>query len=247
MPLLAWSLLRLRSATRRTLLLAAIIGLTAAQEATNWFLAPRIGMSLLGSFQFFAVGILAADVYVNEVGERPRVSPAWDLAFLVALGAFVGTSQAAPGGAGVALVIACGLLLAGALCGRRTRAVLRTPWIVVVGGMCYSIYLVHYQLWRGMWRATRPLVVPGLGFTTNVIVQLAIALPVILTASALVFTFIERPCMRRDWPERAIARLRRIRLSQVDRSVGPAIELSGDGRVRPAIELSGDGGPSRPT
>jgi peptidoglycan/LPS O-acetylase OafA/YrhL len=246
MPLLAWSLLRLRPATRRMILVVAIVGLTAVQEATDVFLAPPIGMSLLGSFQFFAVGILAADVYANELDERPRVSHSWDLAFLIALGAFVGTSQAAPGGSGVALVIACSLLLTGALCGRGTRTVLRTPWIVVVGGMCYSIYLVHYQLWRGMWRATRTLVVPGLGFAPNVVIQLAVALPAILAASALVFAFIERPCMRRDWPERAIARLRRIRPPE-DRRASATVELSVDRRVRAAVELSGEGGPSHRT
>ena len=229
MPVLAWSLLRLRPATRRVVLVAVIVALTGLQEASEWFLAPRIAMSLLGSFQFFAVGILAADVYANELGERPRVSRGWDLAFLVGLAMFVGTSHAAPGGSGVGLVIACGLLLTGALRGRRARAVLRTPWIVVVGGMCYSIYLVHYQLWRGAWRATRSLVLPGLGFAPNVIVQLAIALPVILAASAIVFVFIERPCMRRDWPERALTRLRKLRLPEVDRRVPSAVELSGEG------------------
>ena len=206
MPLLAWGLLRMRPTTRRVALLAVVVAMPIAQQLTDVFATPRLGMSLIGSLQFFAIGIWAADLFVTA--PPAEGSSRWDLAFVVGLVPFLVIREAVPGGLPVALTPACAVLLLGALRGRRVRAALRTPWIVVVGGMCYSIYLLHYQLVRGLWRWTRPFVVPALGVVPNLLVQVAIHVTLVLVVSGLFFALIERPCMRRDWPQRAIARWR---------------------------------------
>jgi peptidoglycan/LPS O-acetylase OafA/YrhL len=71
--------------------------------------------------------------------------------------------------------------------------------------MCYSIYLIHFQLIRLLWRGTDQFVKGGLGGA--LLLQLLLIVPLILLASAVFFVVIERPCMQRDWPRKLTARL----------------------------------------
>ncbi len=76
---------------------------------------------------------------------------------------------------------------------------MRTNWIYLIGGMCYSIYLLHYAMLhvvvRIIIKITRFEV-----YTTNLLFQLLTSLPIVLIISAMFFVLIEKPCMDKDWP-----------------------------------------------
>jgi peptidoglycan/LPS O-acetylase OafA/YrhL len=83
---------------------------------------------------------------------------------------------------------------------------LSNRWIATIGGMCYSIYLVHYPIFVLLGRHL-PVedLQPDLAFA----VTCALLLPIGLLASAVFFVLVERPCMDPAWPEHARARVRR--------------------------------------
>jgi peptidoglycan/LPS O-acetylase OafA/YrhL len=87
------------------------------------------------------------------------------------------------------------------------RRVLGNRWIATVGGMCYSIYLLHYPVLLFIGHRTAGLtrtvgIVPYLAF------QFLVTVPIVLVVSTGFFMLIERPCMDPRWPRHLVARLR---------------------------------------
>jgi peptidoglycan/LPS O-acetylase OafA/YrhL len=76
------------------------------------------------------------------------------------------------------------------------------PWITAIGGMCYSIYLIHYEVISAVGRVTKR-------FGEQLPNPVYLALQFVLVGIAIVvvcgtyFVLLEKPCMRRDWPQRA--------------------------------------------
>lgn len=84
---------------------------------------------------------------------------------------------------------------------RAPQVILRNTWLATIGGMCYSIYLLHFPLISFVGRETLSL---GQRTTPHMhlAVQAIVVLPVVLVASAVYFFLIERPCMDRRWPQK---------------------------------------------
>jgi peptidoglycan/LPS O-acetylase OafA/YrhL len=99
------------------------------------------------------------------------------------------------------------LLAVAAFRGPWTNRVLTTPWLTTLGGMCYSIYLLHNPLLGAALSVTSRLAPTG-RWALDLLAQLALTLPVVLVPAALYFLLVERPCMQRDWPRRLLARVR---------------------------------------
>jgi peptidoglycan/LPS O-acetylase OafA/YrhL len=209
MPLLAL-LFKIRDPATRRLSLLPI-----AMVAVGWQALVPIGMgplsaTLLHYLQFFLAGLLLADLFVTEWSERPRTHPRWDLAALASIGLLF-TASIAPKNLMVQSIVlpaaAMGMILGG-LRGPLTRRILTNRWIVTVGGMCYSIYLLHYPVLLILGRWMKSWV--GIGGGVGILVQLLVCVPVLLALSVAFFVLVERPCMEPDWPSRLGAALRRL-------------------------------------
>jgi peptidoglycan/LPS O-acetylase OafA/YrhL len=129
---------------------------------------------VLNSLQFFLAGLLLADVYVIEWGNQ---SPA------------LRTGAIAWGD----LVWLVGWPLLAWL--------MRIPLIVTIGGMCYSIYLLHNTVLQGVGRPIIPIL-PTQHTTLSMFMCTLLLVPPVLIVCGLYFRLIERPCMRPDWPRR---------------------------------------------
>jgi peptidoglycan/LPS O-acetylase OafA/YrhL len=73
------------------------------------------------------------------------------------------------------------------------------PVIYVIGGMCYSIYLIHYAFLHLYVKWTKVLWVEGIGYTGNFGIQVLVGVPLVLIVSAIFFRYFERPFMDKDW------------------------------------------------
>jgi peptidoglycan/LPS O-acetylase OafA/YrhL len=71
--------------------------------------------------------------------------------------------------------------------------------IFTLGGMCYTLYLLHYPLIHLIGRYTKQLSV-GDSFLINYFIQAIIILPVIFGIASIYFLLIEKPCMNKNWP-----------------------------------------------
>jgi peptidoglycan/LPS O-acetylase OafA/YrhL len=71
-------------------------------------------------------------------------------------------------------------------------------WLATIGGMCYSIYLLHNYVIAAAGFVTEPLG-QSATFTVRLLVQIALMSPIVLVVGALYFRLVERPFMNPDW------------------------------------------------
>jgi peptidoglycan/LPS O-acetylase OafA/YrhL len=73
------------------------------------------------------------------------------------------------------------------------------PFIYIIGGMCYSIYLIHYAFLHLSVKLTKLLWIEGLSYMGNLAIQVLVGVPSVLLVSAVFFINFERPFMDKDW------------------------------------------------
>lgn len=195
-----------RAWLRRALLIAIIASATPLQRAflPGWHgsqIAGGINLSILAYIQFFLVGLLVADFYVDGWERIPHTwwwdaisIPLWLILFWLRLDAFRFLGP---------LILP--ILFVGAFKGTFIRAILRNPAINTIGGMCYSIYLTH----RTTILVIQLLLVRlHLGFLFWLALSLLVVAPLSVAVGAVYFLLIERPCMDPCWPNKLIAIVR---------------------------------------
>jgi peptidoglycan/LPS O-acetylase OafA/YrhL len=69
--------------------------------------------------------------------------------------------------------------------------------ITIIGGMCYSIYLLHLLIMSGVSKGILEL--PLLNGVMGVVIYAVLLIAAVLIFSAIFYRFIEQPCMSRDW------------------------------------------------
>lgn len=206
-PLLARVFTIASRAYRRGILVSAAV---AAAGLQNAFLSESVGraeLSLLNFIQYFLLGFLFADVYMTDWLESPRRdSRRWDAVALVGWPALLFVDLATDVGRWV-LPPLLFVLFCATFRGRIAGGLLRLRVLTTIGGMCYTIYLLHYPLMSMMSRLTGRMTAGPYG--VDLVLQSAIVLPVLLVVSGIFFLAVERPCMDPDWVGKAWRRLRR--------------------------------------
>jgi peptidoglycan/LPS O-acetylase OafA/YrhL len=173
---------------RRTVLTVAVLLLSAFGLWLNGHY--RSDHSLLGTAQFFVAGFLLADLYTLDFPAPGSRSYLWDL---VAVGGWF--LVLATNKEWWNLMMPLGLVAVywSAFAGRLVNHLFRSTMTSVIGGMCYSIYLIHQQI---------------IGVVAIVVHHtLAVWIVSILVISIccpIFFLLVERPCMNHDWPIRLV-------------------------------------------
>jgi peptidoglycan/LPS O-acetylase OafA/YrhL len=85
--------------------------------------------------------------------------------------------------------------------GTWSKASLGLPWIALIGGACYSIYLVHLPVIHATAQILSKFVVLG-SLGEAWVVSWAVLIPIALLAGMLFYALVERPCMDPRWPEK---------------------------------------------
>jgi peptidoglycan/LPS O-acetylase OafA/YrhL len=203
---------------------AVIVAIALAATALQWaYVVPgmRSYLTILRFLQFFLVGYLLADVYLSSDPDAPR-SFAWDLVSVAGWPLlFWMWSERGPMLPGLpapresllaalAFPVLAFFLYRAAFRGRITNVLITNPWVATIGGMCYSIYLLHNPALGMILSATRGIA-PFHSYAPDLLLQLAIAAPLVLVPSAVFFALIEKPCMHKDWPRRLVTWVQSLR------------------------------------
>lgn len=185
---------------RRLLLVGSIFGFISLQQLFGWLALPY-KLSLLGQLQHFLVGFLMADLYLAQwqagAGKQRRLL---DFAAVLAFFTLCFT-WSEEWGKNIVFALALILLFWAGLRARAFNAFLRNPWIAAIGGMCYTIYLIHLPLIEGLIRFSRYLKWTN-WFGANLLLQAVVVLPAVLAVSAIFFLLLEKPFMDKHWPAR---------------------------------------------
>ena len=211
---------------RRAMLLALGIG-AAALDFGLLRMGVDAGLTLLRFLPFFVVGLVVADVFVADWHEAPKLGRGWSwlavvgcagMLLLVRTGFWtpdlLNTVVASPRllTGDLLLAVCVAMLIVGVMRGRWANRALRWRPLVLIGGMCYTIYLYHQSIYHvlGHWTAARW---SGLPYGGYVVVQALVLLVGCVAVSAVLFVLFEKPFMYPDWPAKARALLTRRRLA----------------------------------
>jgi peptidoglycan/LPS O-acetylase OafA/YrhL len=167
----------------------------------------RIALSILGYLQFFLMGFLLADIYLTDWNQSPTRGFYWDAVALAGwplLFVMLRYQVAAHWVFPYAIL----LLYCATFRGRITNYIFTNPWITAIGGMCYSIYLIHYEVISLVARFTKRIAL-GYWYWLDLSIQMLIVGLAIVFICGIYFVILEKPCMRRDWPRRLWSYLRR--------------------------------------
>ena len=199
----------IRHVTTRRLAMALVIlaSILWSYYAKGWIEDIHMRKSLLNNLHYFLTGFLLADVYLNEWQRKARLEWLNDVLGLIALPLLWYGTKLYPANA-VAFIVGICLLFLAAFRGKLFRTFFQNPWVVTIGGMCYTIYLLHYALFALVMKFTTQVGI-GTAYLPNYLLQCLLVLPMLLIASALYFRYFERPFMRKDWPQRVMQRIRR--------------------------------------
>jgi peptidoglycan/LPS O-acetylase OafA/YrhL len=199
-PLIA-HVYKLRYRALRYLLYIAAMVLAAGWQ--HYHYSETWKLFLPSYLQFFIVGFFLADIYVDYWDGKPLVR--WYGDFCSAIGWTSMMCLLLMGGAWKALLpLSILTAYAGAFTGKWTKMSLSNPYIVTIGGMCYTIYLYHYSIIIVMSRLTF-LVQMGHSFLCRLLEQIVLLGSIVLACSFLLFALFERPFMDKRWPQRLLA------------------------------------------
>ncbi len=198
---------------RRGMLISVILALP-------WIQAPHFTWTyyLFYYIQYFLTGILLADFYLKRpAAGLPPVAASLAGGLLLSLllayphiqtHLLQGETQKIWYATFFPVVI--GLFYYVVLTNSFWKRAFSLKWITVIGGMCYSIYLVHQPILSVMMK----LLIHRSYFDSyplDLLLVTVICLPVVLTGGGIFFLLIEKPCMNPQWPAQLLARIRPVR------------------------------------
>ncbi len=186
-----------------------LVGIIAFAVSEHFLKLPF--RSILNYIEFFLVGLLLADIFVLR---KPVEKSSW-LASLMGMGLLllflsIRSTEFKDFRTKLFLefVELTGIFtLYYLILMRKALPFLSYTWITNLGGMCYSIYLLHVPILSVFGNA-----IVRKQFSTNALVNIGIysivLLGITLGASIVYFLLIERPCMDKDWPKKLMSRIR---------------------------------------
>ncbi len=230
-PALALLLCAGRRAIRRKSILLIAVTLMALQ--VSGMVTTKHAYAFLGSFlQFFLLGWLLADVYVVDWRMDPTTRRSWDLLSVTLIPMLLVGLATVPM---FEQVFAPWVVFGIGYCafrGALTHRLLSTTWVALVGGMCYSIYLIHYPIFVLLHGILAPIT--NLPPPLALIAGSVVLIPPVVVVSALFFLAVERPFMDPAWWDRLVMRVRASQARHASTPAAPAMEL---------VEGSGSGSP----
>jgi len=159
---------------------------------------PVLAASLLAYLPFFLSGIVVCDLAVANNFWKNCRSTTWDVIGIVALVAAY-SIPTSPVWTSAAMPILFGIAVTAAFRGTSMASWMSLPWLTAIGGMCYTIYLLHIPLIYLFGHVVTPAMILQNPALNVVICLLILPIPVLVSCS-LFFLAIEKPCMNKHWP-----------------------------------------------
>jgi peptidoglycan/LPS O-acetylase OafA/YrhL len=190
---------------RRGLNISFILVLMLMQQYFKWYLPP-FSLSILGHLHYFLIGFMVADLYTCGWASI-RKSKIYDIVAVLALVGLIGLwSWGFEFINRLAVVICLFVFFIAAFKGNLINRLITNRWIMAIGGMCYTIYLIHLPFAEFFIVLSKHLTFTRY-YTINLLLQLALFIPIVLALSAVFFLCFEKPFMDKNWPSKVAQRI----------------------------------------
>lgn len=198
-PLLGLLLFTKYPWVRRIVLASIIVSLNWGVPAIyKWLEQVHLNKSIINYLHSFLVGFAFVEVFLFGL-DKIRKGIWWDIIGVLAI---VGMYTFIPDDLfryeRIYFDISVFLLFISVFKGVVFNYIFTRQFIVVVGGMCYTIYLLHYpvlfvtmKIFSAVWVGS---------FIPTIIINFIVSILLLLGVSAVFFKLIEQPCMDKNWP-----------------------------------------------
>lgn len=197
LPLLV-QLFKIKKTFIRRFVLSILLLLTGIMYAQYdaFFINAHLQYSILPYLSIFLLGMLMADIYLSNSALFNRKNYLFDIGGIVGFLLIVYCAGA------VAFYIQCLeyagylLLFTGIFKGIILNKLFTTNWMMAIGCMCYSIYLLHYAL---IYFITEKFTVHFLqnSYYKNLFLQAIVVLPIVFICCSIFYLIIEKPLMKK--------------------------------------------------
>jgi peptidoglycan/LPS O-acetylase OafA/YrhL len=192
---------------RRVLIvLATVISLAFACVSNLPFI------SLLDYLHYFLIGFLLADLFVTDARLMPQTRFDWLLGLILfaVIWIFGNSDFETPYQvfAWSSVRLFCVFWLYYLILFHKIFRFLTWRWITNIGGMCYSIYLLHFYLISLFGKPLMRYQFSEYSYVNVAISGILLLLPIAVICSAF-YLMVERPCMDRYWYRKLIQKLGR--------------------------------------
>jgi len=208
-PILAYIFSPKSKTIRRSSL---IIGAVLFSIYNVYYTLPFINIVMF--FQYFLVGFLLADLYVSKsvIFPKTRLDVLIGFFFFVFIWIFETGDFTSNIGKSVWEVtrLTCIFLLFYYVIFHKALKFLSYPFVTNIGGMCYSIYMLHSPIIYVFGKYVVSVTFSRYSIV-NFSIYLILILSLILLISAIFFQLIEKPCMERDWHKKLFNRLKKVK------------------------------------
>ncbi|MDD2250509.1 MAG: acyltransferase [Tissierellia bacterium] len=163
----------------------------------------HLHMSILIFLPYFLIGILVAFLFIKHQSFFKNRSFIWDV---IGLSSIYFLFYYAWNPNQLYFCVCVFLLFLASFKGHLLNYFFTRQVIYTIGGMCYTLYLLHYPLIHLIGRFTYRLSI-GDDHIANYLIQAIIILPIIFSISSIYFLLIEKPCMNKHWPQNIYHRI----------------------------------------
>jgi peptidoglycan/LPS O-acetylase OafA/YrhL len=207
-PLLG-QIFRIRSRLYRRVLLIVLI--LAGCTWSAFHTTPPVTILMYAGF--FPAGFLLVDLFDDPGHLFARTAPRslwWDLAGLPFWAAIFLLPPSLVTRSWLPVLILPAYLTV--FRGTVSRWLFSRPLLTTIGGMCYSLYLLHPLVLSMAFRVIKRA--HATGDAQTYFLQLSLLLLVIVPVGTMYFVLVERPCMNKRWPKELLAWVRSLRGTQ---------------------------------
>jgi peptidoglycan/LPS O-acetylase OafA/YrhL len=185
---------------RRSLILSLIL-LKIVVDNTSTLFDPTY-LTLPFVVQFFLIGIVMADIFLTDW--KTGIIPLRIFDFISIISFIIMLSTWTWGkdlSWKFVYIISLLILFYGSFRSMIFNNFLKNKWVTAIGGMCYTIYLLHLVLAEAFVLIFQKLNL-DIAFAAKLIIGLALFLPLLFIISSIFFILIEKPCMDPEWPKK---------------------------------------------
>ncbi|MGC4037719.1 MAG: acyltransferase [Chitinophagaceae bacterium] len=191
-PLMAF-IYRIRQARIRYLVFSILITVFSIY-AFNRFWSGQTGIQY--SMHCFLLGMLLCDLYINGVRLKGNENYWFGAALLLfLLMPLLISIYDMPSYLLKHLLLALAFFVG--ITNSKMKKLLSLQIISIIGGMCYSIYLIHFMIMSTAFPLLQKIVITNHWIAFGVYFLLIIIL--VLVGGMVFYKFIEQPCMKKDW------------------------------------------------
>jgi hypothetical protein len=173
-----------------------ILAIPIFQSLSGWNAMPYKA-TLPGQLQHFLLGFLFADLFITHRFIFSIKNILWDILGVLGL-VIMMRMWSDEWLKEIIFMVGLSLFFLSAFKGIIINYLLSNRWVIAIGGMCYTIYLIHLPLLELLTQWTANL--SGFkSFGSYFLFQSIILLPMILTTSAVFYLLLEKPFMKPGW------------------------------------------------